>query len=168
MLKKRWFIIVGAGVAVAAIAFVVHAHHGEGTPGAGHDHGHAAKAGEPPKLTLNNGQKWQTDARLKQEMGAIRDEMGAALDGVHAGTTSAEQYEALAGRIEERVASIFTNCKLPPEVDAQAHIVLTQLLAGIAAMKGDGDRLAGAVKIVGALAAYGQYFDHPGWTPLEH
>ena len=35
-------------------------------------------------------------------------------------------------------------------------------------MKKDGDRMAGAVKVIGALEAYAKHFDHSDWKPLVH
>ncbi|MCC6810385.1 MAG: hypothetical protein IT381_23340 [Deltaproteobacteria bacterium] len=155
---KKWFMALGAALVIAVIAFVVHEHHG------GHDH---AAGGDSAKLTLHDGAKWETDAPMKEEMAAIKDEVAAALGGIRGGAYSPEQYGALADAIVRRVNAIFSKCKLPPEVDAQAHLVLGELLAGAAAMKGEGDRSAGAAKVVRALAAYGDHFAHPGWQPLE-
>jgi hypothetical protein len=35
-------------------------------------------------------------------------------------------------------------------------------------MKKDGDRMAGAVKVIQGLESYAKYFEHPDWKPIEH
>jgi hypothetical protein len=122
---------------------------------AGHDHGHAA--GEA-KLVLNQGKKWPTDAPLRQGMENIRAALGGGM-----------KYQALANRVNAEVAGIVQNCKLEPEADAQLHLVIADIMAGVEAMEGKvkGEtRRAGAEKIARALDAYGEHFDHAGWQRL--
>ena len=122
---------------------------------AGHDHGHAA--GEA-KLVLNQGKKWPTDAPLRQGMENIRAALGGGM-----------KYGALAKKVNAEVAGIVQNCKLPPEADAQLHIVVAELIAGAEAMEGKEKGVArrdGAVRVIKALNAYGEYFDHAGWNRL--
>ncbi len=131
-----------------------------------HDHGHAA--GEA-KLMLNHGQKWQTDAPLRQGMENMRAAIAGELKTIHADKASAAQYEALAARLEGEVAYVVQNCKLDPEADAQLHLVIAEVLGGAAAMQGKEQgmaRRAGAVRVVKALNEYGRYFEHPGWRSL--
>lgn len=134
----------------------------------GHDHGHGDHDKTAVSLSLNNGRKWQTDEPLRAGMAAIRNEVQAAVDPIHAEKYSPEDYKALAGRIEAHVTKIMSTCKLPVEVDAQIHVVLAQFFAGTGLMKKDGDRMAGAVKVVKALAAYAEFFEHPNWQPIKH
>jgi hypothetical protein len=50
------------------------------------------------------------------------------------------------------------------------HLVIADILAGTDAMQGKDKQLGrreGARKITGALNAYGNYFDHPGWRALS-
>jgi len=122
------------------LAFAGPAAYGQ----AAHDHGHAA---DEAKLVLNHGQKWPTDAPLRQGMENIR----AA---VHKGL----EHDALAKAVETEVAGIVQNCKLPPEADAQLHIVIAELMAGAEAHD--------VKRVAGALNAYGEHFDHPGWKRL--
>ena len=122
---------------------------------AGHDHGHAAAEA---KLVLNQGQKWPTDAPLRQGMENIRAALGGGM-----------KYAALAKKVNAEVAGIVQNCKLEPEADAQLHLVIADILAGVEAMEGKvkGEpRREGAEKIARALQAYGEHFDHAGWKPL--
>ena len=108
---------------------------------AGHDHGHAAAEA---KLVLNQGQKWPTDAPLRQGMENIR-----------AVVAKGAKDEALAKAVETEVAGIVQNCKLEPQADEQLHIVIAELMAGAEAK--DAERVAKA------LNAYGEHFDHAGW-----
>jgi len=131
-----------------------------------HDHGAA-----PARLELNNGQKWQTDAPLRQGMQNIRGAMEGALHGIHERKFSAAQYGALAKRVNGEVSGIVANCKLEPQADAQLHLVIADLLEGVGVMQGKAKQVkreAGAVKVVGALEKYGAHFEHPGWQPLKH
>jgi hypothetical protein len=58
------------------------------------------------------------------------------------------------------------NCVLEPAVDEQFHIVLEQVMEGVAALE-KGKTQPGAVAIVHALDAYGKHFEHPGWQALD-
>jgi hypothetical protein len=120
-------------------------------------------------LELDQGKKWSTDAPLRQGMSAIRDAVAADHHAIHGGDETAAQYAALAAKIDAQIAHIVTNCKLPPAADAQLHVVLGEIIAGSESMKrsDQAERRAGAVKVIGALATYPQYFDHPDWRALE-
>lgn len=65
-------------------------------------------------------------------------------------------------RVQAQVDYVVANCQLPE------HVVLEQMLDGLAAMKTETGRAQGAAKIVQALELYGAYFDHAGWQPLPH
>ena len=131
-----------------------------------HNHdAHAHHAKESPQLTLNNGNKWETDANLRQAMGIIRDALSAELHGIHTGKTTAEQYQALAQKTNDQIAFMVKNCKLDPKADEMIHLVLAEIIAGADAMSGKdiGEARKGAEKIAAALDNYGTYFAHPGW-----
>lgn len=145
-----------------ALAFAGPAAYGQ----AAHDHGPAA--GEV-KLVLNQGQKWPTDAPLRQGMGNIRGALAKDLKAIHANKATPKQYEALATKVGAEVAGIVQNCKLEPAADEQLHIVIAELMAGAEAMEGkvQGEtRRAGAERVAKALNAYGEHFDHAGWKRL--
>jgi hypothetical protein len=157
--SKKWLMIAVATLALSG-AFVAgaqvkdlhasHAHPAGGT-----------------QLTLNAGKKWQTDAPLRQGMSNVRDLVQAAVPGVH-GNYTPDDYLKLATSIEKELGTIITTCKLPPEVDAQAHLLLAELYAGTATMKQEGPRQSGVVKVLGALESYPQFFEHPDWKPVRH
>lgn len=123
--------------------------------------------GGPIELTLDHGGKWQTDGALRDGMAATRRAMGDALDRIHDGRYSPDEYAALARTLETNVDTIVRNCRLPEEADAQLHIVLAAILDGIETMKTGPDRVGGAMTIVSALDAYGSHFDHPGFEPFQ-
>lgn len=129
-----------------------------------HSHG----AANTVALKLDHGKKWAVDEPARHAMGEIRNAMAGALDAIHHDKYSAADYKALGGKVEEAVHYMVSNCKLPPEVDEQLHVVLEQVMEGADAMKGGKHAQDGAVKVVKALDAYGKHFEHAGWKPLEH
>jgi len=137
---------------------------------AGDAHRHDAHAAAPV-LVLDEGRKWPTDQALRDAMTVIRNAIDASLHDIHRNRLSNARYGALAATVDARVAYIVANCKLAPAADAQLHLVIADLLDGAAAMAGkrkDAGRRQGAAKVVSALQNYGNYFDHPGWQPIDH
>ncbi len=94
--------------------------------------------------------------------------MSQSLTPIHNNAFTPAQYDALATRIQTQIDYVVGNCKLPEQADQQLHLVLEQIIDGAADMKTDAGRNPGAIKIVQALAQYGEYFDHAGWLPLGH
>jgi hypothetical protein len=132
---------------------------------AAHDRSHAAA---PAKLALNHGKKWTTDAPLRTRMDEVRALMAANAPAIHAGKLAAADYRALGAAVEQKVAAIVAECKLPPDADAMLHLVVADLVEGADLMqgKGPGTPADGAHKVVTATNAYRRYFDHRGWRPL--
>lgn len=132
----------------------------------GHEHAVA-----PHKLTLDAGdKKWATDAPLRKGMSAIRRALATDHSAIHADRETAEQYAALAGKIESHVSYIVQNCKLKPEADSNLHVLIGQILEGADLMKGKDPkamRRDGAMKVVAAVNIYPEYFDHPGWRQIR-
>jgi hypothetical protein len=129
-----------------------------------HDH---AAAGAT--LQLNQGSKWQTDEPQRTGMGNMRAALAKDLELIHAGKASDAQYEALAAKLNGEVAYVVQNCKLEPKADAELHKVIAEVLGGAEAMQGKEAGVArrdGAVRVLKALEAYGEHFDHPGWRNL--
>ena len=129
-----------------------------------HDH---AAAGAT--LQLNQGEKWQTDEALRTGMVNMRAALAKDLELIHAGSASEAQYEALAAKLNGEVAYVVQNCKLEPKADAELHKVIAEVLGGAEAMQGKEAGVArrdGAVRVLKALEAYGEHFDHPGWRNL--
>lgn len=130
-------------------------------------HGHG-DAHAPSQLTLDHGKRWTTDAPLRRHMGDIRTTMAANLERIHAGTLPAAEYAKIGATVEGKVGSIIADCKLPPEADAMLHVIVADLVAGADIMQGkaQGDRAAGAHKVVTALDGYARYFDDAAFEPL--
>lgn len=135
----------------------------------GHSHGHAHDMEKPVQLTLNDGKKWATDNSLRQGMERIRDALSAELPAIHSGKATAEQYQALAQKVNDQLAFMVKNCKLEPKADAVLHLILADIITGadILQARQGGEAHQGAVKIVHALENYAGYFDHPGWQGLK-
>jgi hypothetical protein len=133
-----------------------------------HDHDHAGGA---TALMLNDGAKWAIDAPLARAMANIRNAVHAELDEIHADKLPKKNYRALAKKISGEVAYMVENCHLEPEADAQLHLIIADLIEGVAAMEGEtahGSPRDGAVKVVGALDDYATYFDDPRFEPIRH
>ncbi|MBI2394818.1 MAG: hypothetical protein HYV09_34935 [Deltaproteobacteria bacterium] len=175
--KSVWFVVPVVALALAGCHEAKGHDHGEsaapaakaGEPPAvrAHEHGHD-HGGAPATLKLDDGKKWHTDDSLRAGMTAIRNDVQAALDPIHEGKYTPEDYEALGEKIDAHVQTIMSKCKLPPAVDAQIHVVLSEIFAGTSMMKKDGNRMGGAVKIIKALGSYADTFEHPGWQPIKH
>jgi hypothetical protein len=131
-----------------------------------HPHGHGGA--ETHKLQLDHGKKWATDEPLRKGMSEIRSLVDAQHDGIHQGKLKPADYAALGEKIEAQIGYVVANCKLDPKADANLHVILEEVLAGVEAMKGKEkkDPRAGAGKVVDALNNYGNHFDHPGWKRL--
>lgn len=134
------------------------------------DHSHSHGEEKPVQFTLDNGKKWATDANLRQSMGLIRDALAAELPAIHSGKATAEQYRALAQKMNDQIAFMVKNCKLEPKADAMLHLVLADIIAGSDAMmaRDSNEARKGAEKIARAVDNYGVYFAHPGWHGMKH
>lgn len=130
---------------------------------------HHHTAGETNKLSLDHGKKWATDQPLREGMTAIRTALAEKHGGIHRGTLTSREYQALGATIEARVATIIAQCKLEPAADANLHVIVAELLAAADAMQGKSPTppAAGALQAVQAANRYGKYFEHPGWKPLK-
>ena len=129
-----------------------------------HQHdGHSSASPQP--LQLNAGQKWATDAPLRQAMNDINQAMVKALPLIHKNQFGDEAYQALAATVSQKVAYTVEHCKLEPQADAMLHLVIADLMAGAEKMEGKtaDSRHDGAVRVLQALRAYGQYFQYPDW-----
>ncbi|MGE5115377.1 MAG: hypothetical protein ACM3N6_02675 [Betaproteobacteria bacterium] len=129
-----------------------------------HDHGHAAAA-----KPLPSGQRWATDAPLREGMTKMRSALESRLEAIHGDTLANDQYKTLAQITETQIAHIVANCKLPPDADAALHGVIAKMGEGADAMSGKSKAKPreGAVLLAEALDEYGRTFDHPGWKPLH-
>ena len=93
------------------------------------EHQHAAA--NHSKLTLNNGNKWNTDETLRDAMKNIHASVANALSAIHTGRLSPAQYHALGEDIAGQLSLIVKNCKLDPEADQQLHLIIGGIAEGI-------------------------------------
>ena len=129
---------------------------------------HAHAAGAPAELALDHGRRWATDEPLRRHMGDLHGLLVTRIDSIHAGRLSPADFRALGAAVEQKVAAIVAECKLPPDADAMLYLIVADLVAGADLMQGkaSGQPADGAHKVVEAANAYGRYFEHPGWNPL--
>jgi len=129
---------------------------------------HAHAAGAPAELALDHGRRWATDEPLRRHMGDLHGLLATKIESIHADRLPPADYQALGAAVEQKVAAIVAECKLPPEADAMLHLIVADLVAGADIMQGktSGKPADGAHKVVEAANAYGRYFAHPGWNPL--
>ncbi|QYM78890.1 carbonic anhydrase [Horticoccus luteus] len=127
---------------------------------AGHS-GHGAVG-----LTLQHGERWETDAPLRSGMQRIRDAVALSLDEAHATTTAPAAAKTLDATVQENVAYLIQNCRLPPAADADLHVILSELLAGADLLAADARSVEGKARLTHALQAYATHFDHPNWRSL--
>ena len=135
---------------------------------AAHSHEHAMSEAS---LSLNDGKKWVTDAPLRRGMANIRQAMASSLHAIHEDKLPAAKYKKLAKKLNHEVSGMVSNCKLEPQSDAQLHLILAEILAGIEAMEGKLKQTTardGAVKVLGALENYGNYFADSNWQAIKH
>lgn len=151
-------------VLLTSLALIVSANtHAAGSNEGNHHDAHGSSA--PHKLQLNAGKKWATDAHLRLTMDDINQAMTKALPLIHKNQFDDAAYQALATTVGNKVAYAVANCKLEPKADAMLHVVVADLIAGAETMEGKtaDSRHDGAVRVLEALKAYGEYFQHPGW-----
>ena len=99
-------------------------HAGETDEHAAHQHGGHQAA----DLQLNHGQRWQTDAPLREGMERIRAAVAAAADRTDAtGGLDASSGKVLADEIDAAIAFMVSHCRLPPQADANLHILIGQM-----------------------------------------
>ena len=130
-----------------------------------HEHGHSSTVAKPPA-----GQRWATDATLREGMSAIRQSLEPKLEAIERDKLTPAAYQAIADVTQQQVARIVANCKLDPQADAALHGILAQMGDATDAMSGKAARTKpreGAVKLARALDEYGRTFDHPGWKRLQ-
>lgn len=156
--RRRLVVLIGLALSLGA--------QGVFAAEVAHDHGVAAA-----RLHLNQGQKWATDAPLRQGMAHIGDAMDGAMRDIHEDKLSTIQYSALAKKLQGEVEFIVGNCKLDTQADAQLHLVIADILFGVEVMQGKQEtssRRDGALKVLAALENYATYFSHPGWKAVAH
>ena len=131
-----------------------------------HDHGNASVS----SMELNQGQKWETDAPLRQGMSAMHGIVTTALADAHANKLTPEGYQGVSKNIMTQFTYVVENCKLEPAADAQLHVLLGNIAQGVGVLEGKvpGEKPdEGLVKIAKTLNNYGTHFNHTGWADID-
>jgi hypothetical protein len=147
-------VALGSAVTASGAALAVGGHETHGSP--------------EMAMSLNDGQKWQTDDALRLGMDGMRAQLAVSLEEIRAGKFTPSDYASLADDLQAQIDYIVTNCKLPEEADAQLHIVLGEILDGMDAMTSGENPSDGVARVARALEAYALHFEHPGWASIEH
>jgi hypothetical protein len=98
---------VSLSTAVAGTSFAATAGTAQG-----HKHEHGSEKATVTLQLNNAGEKWETDAALRQAMGNLREVMAASLHKIHENQLSTSGYASLANKVESEVGNIVANCKL--------------------------------------------------------
>src|SRR5690554_7682659 len=131
-----------------------------------HSHGHEVHG----TMELNQGRSWETDAALRQGMGALHQIVSTGLERAHANALKADEYKKMSGEIMTQFTYIVENCDLEPEADAQLHILLGNIVQGVEIIEGkvSGKQAEdGLISMAQALNSYGSHFDHPSWQSFN-
>lgn len=125
-----------------------------------------ADHGPPPVLA--EGQRWQTDAPLRQAMTGIRADVASNLPAYHESRLQAADAEALALAVEGNVNYMIANCKLAPEPDAVLHGMIGRMMGAVSALRKNPASDDGVPQLVSVVNDYQATFDHEGIQPLLH
>jgi hypothetical protein len=154
-------------LAAAALALASAAMAGtqESTDTAQAHQGHAAH--EPaPAPVLAEGQRWATDAPLREAMLRIREGVASRMHAFHEGSLPAAEAQSLAAAVEADVQYMIANCRLEPQPDAALHALIGRMLGSAEALRADPADPGGMPELVSVVRDYGATFNHPGWDPL--
>lgn len=123
------------------------------------EHAHAvANAGGTDFPVPANHVRWTPDAALIEGMSRVR----TALAGLEAESHPDDAtITALATEIDDAIAYMFANCKLPTEPDIALHAILARLMADSDALKANPSDGSPVADMHDALHNYAQLFDDP-------
>jgi len=110
------------------------------------------------------GQLWPTDEPLRAAMSKIRAAVEAAEPAYGRAQLQAEDARALAQVVEQSVAYMVANCRLPPEPDAALHVLIGRMMTAAGSLNRDAGSDAGLPQLVAVMRDYRSSFDHPGWS----
>ncbi|MCW9058366.1 MAG: hypothetical protein OQL11_05790 [Gammaproteobacteria bacterium] len=149
-------------VAMMGLCLVAGPGYAAGAADQGHDH-HDHATQETGGLVLNEGERWATDAALREGMERVRASFAEVLPAYQRGEFSHEAATDTARAIDDHVAFLVENCKLEPAADAVLHVLVAELLQGTATLRKAPASPEGLPRIHGVLRDYPRYFDHTGW-----
>ena len=119
-----------------------------------------------PAATPVPAKRFETDARLREDMAAIRAAVGG-LDHLRHGHIGAPEARRLAVEVQTRVNDIIAHCKLPPDADAALHTVIVPLLQSATALQKNPTNTDAIAPMQDALARYAQLFDDPEFAAVR-
>lgn len=122
---------------------------------ASHDLPDAARPTPPVE-----GQRWATDAPLREGMRGIRVAVDALGHYEH-GHMGPDQAVLLADKIEGHVRDVIARCTLMPDADAALHAIIVPLLRNAGALKHDPGDLTVIAPMRKAMTDYARQFDDP-------
>ncbi len=111
-----FFVLFNSGVLLAA------------SSASDHQHAHAQNEHAVSGLSLDHGERWQTDAPLRRGMQSINDAVMKAVPDYHDETLTKADAEKLSGHINAQVNYLIENCKLEPGADATLHVLIGDFL----------------------------------------
>jgi hypothetical protein len=119
--------------------------------------------GHTAAVPVASGQRWATDAALREVMTRLRHALGAVQLGDPARPLGASQAVQLQAAVEESVSFLIAHCELPEQADAALHELLADLLEGAKALAEPAERDQGAQRILATLHRYPEVFAAPHW-----
>lgn len=131
-----------------------HHHHHQ------HHPQHGADKDQPGSVPVD-GDRWASDAPLREGMRRMRDAMEGLSRHESDGLAQAQVHE-LATAVDEAVAFMFANCELEPEPDHALHLILAQLMVGSRALHANPTDSAPVASMRSALGDYARQFEDPG------
>lgn len=120
------------------------------------------------QVELEHGQRWATDAPLREAMGRIRTAVHTARQADKRGGMTSAQVTALNAAIDKNIAYMVQNCRLAPKADADLHALIGRLSAAMAAIKANPKARDGLPQMLEVLETYPHRFNHPGWDTPAH
>ena len=133
---------------------------------ADHQYSHGQSEHAASGLSLDHGQKWKTDAPLRQGMQSISDAVMNAVPAYHHETLTKSNAEQLARHINDQVNYLVANCKLEPGADATLHVLIGDMLTAATRVANEPLSPQGMPHLVKILQLYPDYFEHQGWNEI--
>ena len=106
-------------------------HEMEHTNASHDDHTSAGDDAVKHQLTLDNGQKWQSDATTNEGVAKMR----AAVEGFNTENASVEAYHQLGKTLQDHFAELVSKCTMKGPAHDQLHVFLEQLQPKIKALQ---------------------------------
>lgn len=98
-------------------------------------------------------ERWPTDEPLR--LGMSRIEAAVEQAGAEGQPLSRESAMKLAGTVEDNVAYLVKNCRLPPEPDAALHVLIGRMMTASSQLKGEASSSEAALtQLVSVLRDY--------------